>query len=154
MPSLTLQKAVEEAFGLVHCDLHFGNFFLETHKQIITLLDFDDCAYGWFVMDIAVPLFDILVLYTARKKEKYGQDFLRNFMTGYLAENPLSMFWLEQLPLFLKLVEINVYDLVAKSYPDPADEWVMKFMPGRQKRLENDTPYTDLNYSALAGLFI
>lgn len=138
-----------DAYGLVHCDLHFGNFFVDTHKQIVTLIDFDDCAYGWFVMDIAVLLFDILVLYPGTDKDEYGQDFLRNFLTGYLTENPLSMFWLEQLPLFLKLLEINIYEMVAKSYPDNADEWVMKFMSGRKERLENDTPYTALNFSTL-----
>ena len=143
-----------EAYGLVHCDLHFGNFFVETREQIVTLIDFDDCAYGWFVMDIAVLLFDILVLYPGTDKNEYGQNFLHSFLAGYLTENPLSMFWLEQLPLLLKLLEINIYDMVAKSYPDNADEWVEKFMPGRRERLENDTPYTDLNPSSLAGLFI
>lgn len=138
-----------DAYGLVHGDLHFGNFFVETHKQIVTLIDFDDCAYGWFVMDIAVLLFDILVLYPGTDKDEYGLNFLHNFLTGYLTENHLSLFWLEQLPLFLKLLEINIYDMVAKSYPDNADEWVMKFMPGRKERLENDTPYMNLAYSAL-----
>jgi Ser/Thr protein kinase RdoA (MazF antagonist) len=148
-----LPRSVDD-YGLVHCDLHFGNFFLDADKQLITLIDFDDCAYGWFVMDIAVLLFDILVLYPDADKDEYGLNFLRNFLTGYLAENHLSMFWLEQLPLFLRLLEINIYDMVARSYPNDADEWVMKFMPGRKERLENDTPYTTLNYFSLAGLFI
>jgi amicoumacin kinase len=148
----TLPRSTD-TYGLVHCDLHFGNFFVDVRKQIVTLIDFDDCAYGWFVMDIAVLLFDILVLYPGTDKDEYAQDFLRNFLAGYLTENPLSMFWLEQLPQFLKLLEINIYDMVAKSYPDNADEWVVKFMSGRKERLENDTPYTNLNYSALAGLF-
>jgi amicoumacin kinase len=146
----TLPRSTD-AYGLVHCDLHFGNFFLEARKQIVTLIDFDDCAYGWFVMDIAVLLFDILVLYPGMDRDGYGQDFLRNFLKGYLTEKPLSRFWLEQLPLFLKLLEINIYDMVAKYYPDDADEWVMKFMPGRKDRLEDDIPYVSLNYSASAG---
>ncbi len=138
-----------DAYGLIHADLHFGNFFVDVHRQIITLIDFDDCAYGWFVMDIAVLLFDILVLYTGKDKGEYGSNFLRFFLTGYLAENPMSLFWLKQLPLFLKLLEINVYDLVARFFPDDADEWVMKFMPGRKERLEKDTPYVELDFSIL-----
>jgi Ser/Thr protein kinase RdoA (MazF antagonist) len=141
----------KDAYGLIHCDLHFGNFFLDIPGQKITLIDFDDCAYGWFVMDIAVLLFDILVLYTGNDKNEYGQHFLRNFLSGYLAENPLSNFWLEQLPLFLKLLEINIYDVVAKSYPDDAGEWVTKFMSGRKERLENDTPYLDLKFEELVA---
>jgi len=141
-----------EAYGLVHCDLHFGNFFVDMPGKRITLIDFDDCAYGWFVMDIAILLFDVLVLYPGADKDEYGRNFLRDFLTGYLAENPLSQFWLEQLPLFLKLLEINVYDAVATPDPDDAGEWAMKFMPGRKERLENDVPYVDLNDSLLAGL--
>ena len=143
-----------EAYGLVHCDLHFGNFFLDISKQIVTLIDFDDCAYGWFVMDIAVLVFDILVLYPETDKDAYGLNFLRNFLTGYLTQNPLSLFWLEQLPAFLELLEINIYDMVAKFYPDDYDEWVTKFMLNRKERLENDTPYTDMNFSALTELFV
>jgi Ser/Thr protein kinase RdoA (MazF antagonist) len=143
-----------EAYGLVHCDLHFGNFFVDIPGEKITLIDFDDCAYGWFVMDIAVLLFDVLVLYSGANKDEYALHFLRSFLTGYLAENSLSMFWLEQLPLFLKLLEINVYEVVAGSYPDHADEWVLKFMTGRKERLVNDLPYVNLNASALAELLI
>jgi Ser/Thr protein kinase RdoA (MazF antagonist) len=143
-----------DAYGLVHCDLHFGNFFVDVHRQTVTLIDFDDCAYGWFVMDIAVLLFDVLVLYPGTDRDEYGLNFLRSFLSGYLAENRLSIFWIEQLPLFLKLLEINIYDMVAKFYPDEAGEWSAKFMPGRKERLENDMPYMNLDYSALAGLFI
>jgi Ser/Thr protein kinase RdoA (MazF antagonist) len=142
-----------EAYGLVHCDLHFGNFFVDVPKQKITLIDFDDCAYGWFVMDIAILLFDVLVLYPGTDKDEYALKFLRSFLAGYLPENPLAKFWLEQLPLFLRLLEINVYEVVAGSYPDDAGEWTMKFMSGRKERLENDIPYVNLNFSALLGLF-
>jgi len=138
-----------DAYGLIHADLHFGNFFVDVRQQIITLIDFDDCAYGWFVMDVAILLFDILVLYPGKDKDEYGSNFLRLFLAGYLTENPMSVFWLEQLPLFLKLLEINIYDLVARSFPDDADEWVMKFMHGRKERLEDDTPCVDLDYSIL-----
>jgi Ser/Thr protein kinase RdoA (MazF antagonist) len=133
-----------EAYGLIHCDLHFGNFFIQVSEQVITLIDFDDCAYGWFSMDIAILLFDILVLYRGTDNDEYGRIFLRNFLVGYLSENSLSGFWLEQIPLFLKLLEINVYDTVAK-FPqnDPAD-WSTKFMSGRKDRLENDLPYIAL----------
>jgi Ser/Thr protein kinase RdoA (MazF antagonist) len=138
-----------DAYGLIHCDLHFGNFFLDIPGQKITLIDFDDSAYGWFVMDIAVLLFDVLVLYTGSDKDAYGRHFLHNVLAGYLAESPLSHFWLEQLPLFLKLLEINVYDMVARSYPDEADEWVTKFMAGRKERLESDIPYIVLDIAEL-----
>lgn len=142
-----------DTYGLIHCDLHFGNFFLDLPGQKITIIDFDDCAYGWFIMDIAVQLFDVLVLYEGTDKAGYAHTFLRSFLSGYRVENPLSNFWLEQLPLFLKLLEINVYDMVAPSHPTNADEWVLKFMAARRERLEHDLPYADLISSSLLGLF-
>jgi Ser/Thr protein kinase RdoA (MazF antagonist) len=138
-----------EAYGLIHCDLHFANFFVHVPTQVITLIDFDDCAYGWFSMDIAVLLFDILVLYPGSDKDEYAQKFMRNFLAGYLPENALPGFWLEQMPLFLKLLEINIYDQVAKFYPGNSEEWGLKFMPGRKERLEKDLPYVDLDFTAL-----
>ncbi len=139
-----------EAYGLIHCDLHFGNFYIHDPERVITLIDFDDCAYGWFSMDIAILLFDILVLYPGADKDEYGRKFLQNFLVGYLAENPLSTFWLEQIPLFLKLLEINIYDMVAKFYPNDSGEWGTKFMSGRKERLENDLPYIALDFASLS----
>lgn len=140
-----------EAYGLIHGDLHFGNFYIHVPKMIITLIDFDDCAYGWFCMDIAMLLFDILVLYPGTSKEEFALNFLKNFLLGYLAENPLSWFWLEQIPLFLKLLEINIYDMVVKYYPSEPGEWSSKFMPGRKERIEKGLPYVDLDFSALTS---
>lgn len=134
-----------ETFGLIHGDLHFGNFFIDEPSQIITLIDFDDCCYGWFSMDIAILLFDILVLYQGNDKKKFGHDFMASFTAGYIQENPLPQSWLKQVPLFMKLLEINLYDMVAKYYPNDKDVWVQKFMPGRKECIQNNTPYFDMS---------
>jgi amicoumacin kinase len=148
----TLPKPAE-AFGLIHCDMHFGNFFVDVPEQVITIIDFDDCACGWFIMDVAVLLFDILVLYPGSDKDEYARYFLRNFLKGYLVENDLSPFWLEQIPLFLKLLEINIYDMVAKFFPGDSEEWSLKFMPGRKERISEDLPYVSLDFTSLINEF-
>jgi len=43
-----------ESYGLVHCDVNPTNFYVNDGQ--ITLFDFDDCAYNWFINDIAVAL--------------------------------------------------------------------------------------------------
>lgn len=40
----------------------------------ITIFDFDDCVYGWFVMDIATLLFDILVVYQGAAKGELASN--------------------------------------------------------------------------------
>jgi Ser/Thr protein kinase RdoA (MazF antagonist) len=143
-----------EVYGLIHADLHFGNFFVEPQGGTITLIDFDDCAYGWYAMDLAMLLFDALVLHSGGDEDTFGENFLRCLLKGYLPQNPLDSFWLEQLPHFLKLLEIGVYASVYKAYAAGTDdEWIGKFMPGRRARLENDAPYTGLDFQRLAAAY-
>jgi Ser/Thr protein kinase RdoA (MazF antagonist) len=43
-----------DGYGLLHTDLHHGNFFVDEGR--ITAFDFDDIGYNWFASDIAVLL--------------------------------------------------------------------------------------------------
>ena len=139
----------QDCYGLVHADFHGGNFFVDVENSTITVFDFDDCAYGWFVMDIAMNLFDMLVLYAGEDAESFATGFMKTYLRGYLAENPLSAFWVNQLPHFLKLLEIGVYAQVHRYHdPEDPDPWVGKFMIGRKHRIENDVPYVSMDFEA------
>ena len=98
-----------QAYGLIHADLHGGNFMLEPESGRITLLDFDDCAYGWYAMDIAMCLHDFCVLSPAADKEAFGADFLLHFLRGYFTAHTLDAAWIERLPLFLNSLETGIY---------------------------------------------
>jgi amicoumacin kinase len=136
-----------ECFGLSHLDLHFGNFFVDAASSQITLFDFDDCAYGWYLMDLAMLLFDVLVVYSGSDPQRFGERFLEHLLCGYLSQKSLEPFWVSQFPLFLKLVEIGVYLMLYRSY-EPVDSagWVCKFMRGRRQRIEQDIPYVALDF--------
>jgi len=72
-------------YGLIHDDLHFANFMIEPDGKV-TIIDFDDCAYGWFAMDAAMALFDVLVLYHATNKadkRAFARRFMGNYLSGY-----------------------------------------------------------------------
>jgi Ser/Thr protein kinase RdoA (MazF antagonist) len=139
-----------DSYGLAHLDLHLGNFFVDTVQQRIVFFDFDDCGYGWYVMDIAMLLFDVLVVYDGFDREQFGERFLRNLLRGYRTQMVISEFWLSQLPHFMKLLEIGVYVMLYRDYDAAtADEWVSKFMPGRRERIEQEIPYVDLAFHAL-----
>jgi Ser/Thr protein kinase RdoA (MazF antagonist) len=140
-----------QSFGLAHLDLHFGNFFVADDPPQVTLFDFDDCAHGWYAMDLAMLLFDILVVYAGAEKEAFANGFLEHLLRGYLPEHPLGREWIERLPLFLKLLEIGLYIAVAPCAPaDPAG-WVGKFLAGeeRRQRLAADAPYVALDFGAV-----
>jgi len=139
-------------YGLIHDDLHFANFLVQPSGKV-TIIDFDDCVYGWFAMDVAMALFDVLVLYRA-KSEADNQAFAKTFMSAYLAgyrrENDLPASRLSLIPGFLKLKEICVYaPLIGHPEIDQPGTWVGDFMAGRAERIANDLPYVEVDFSVL-----
>jgi len=137
----------KDSFGLVHADLHLGNFFVEEKTGQVSLFDFDDCCYGWFAMDIVLPLFDILVVYNKIDNSGFAQDFFKNFIIGYRSEHHIDDIWFEHLPKFLKLLEISIYTMLYKdNNTNDATTWPGKFMPGRKTRIEKKIPYIDIDF--------
>lgn len=139
-------------FGLIHDDLHFANFLIKPDGHI-SIIDFDDCVYGWFAMDIAMALFDVLVLYnapTVEESQYFARRFIQNYLVGYRQEMDLPPFWQSQIPRFLKLKELCIYaSLTGHADVDQPDSWVGRFMRGRAERVANDIPYVDINFMRL-----
>jgi amicoumacin kinase len=140
-----------DGFGLIHTDLHGGNFLLDPPNERMTLLDFDDCSYGWYAMDIAMCLHDFCVLSDDRDKDAFGASFLLAFLRGYLPEFPLDPLWVERLPLFLKLLETGLYCQVAPLYdPREPEGWVGRFMAQRKDRIEAGRPVLAIDFAGIA----
>lgn len=137
------------SYGLIHQDAHGGNFFVDENGEI-TLFDFDDCVYGWYVYDIAMVLFYAV----ANDPDPVGfaTAFWPRFWRGYQQENDLDPAWLAEMPAFFKLREIDLYALIHRSFDvdNLTDNWVAQFMDGRRERIEQDVPYLDIDFSQLA----
>jgi Ser/Thr protein kinase RdoA (MazF antagonist) len=139
-------------YGLIHADLHGGNFFVDVEGGTVTVFDFDDCCYGWYAMDIAMALFDMLVVHPRFDERTFAREFMRTYLKGYSREHRLSGFWIERIPDFLKLLEIGVYAQIYRHYdPSNTDSWVGKFMPNRRERIEQRVPYVDLRFEEIIG---
>ena len=145
-----------EGYGLIHFDAHEANFHVE--GDTITLFDFDDCAYNWFVADIAMVIFYRIT----NRDDPVGllNEFLPPFLRGYRAENRLDPRWLAAIHDFLTTREIDLYAVIRRSYDlasadDAAvdtipHDWTRRFMRGRQQRIAAAVPYVDFDFMALA----
>jgi amicoumacin kinase len=133
--------ASPETYGLVHMDMHGGNFFV--HEGKIWLFDFDDCQYHFFAADIAMPLFYAIPLGDRNNESEQSlQRFFRCFIEGYHSENTLPDGWLERIPLFFKQREIDLYIAIRRSFtPDQYDEWVTNYMTDRKEKIEAGAPF-------------
>jgi Ser/Thr protein kinase RdoA (MazF antagonist) len=63
-----------DRFGLVHADLRTGN--LLAHDNDATVIDFDDCGYGWFAWDLATGL-------TFVEEQCDRGEFVARWLDGY-----------------------------------------------------------------------
>jgi amicoumacin kinase len=137
----------QDNFGLIHTDVHSGNFFFDGKN--IHLFDFDDSCHHWFASDIAIPLY-YSVLYgfsgkSKEEKEAFAKEFLVSFCNGYETETSLPEFWLEQLPYFFQLRDIVLYAVLHKKIaPEDRSEKLQEWLKEIRKRIMNKECIVDI----------
>lgn len=104
------------SFGLVHGDANWGNFHV--HQDQITLFDFDDCRYHWFIYDFAIPMY-YFALYHDGIDEDRLRFFFDPFVRGYLSERPLPLSWFDLLPRFCSFRDILLTLFACKTQMSP-----------------------------------
>jgi len=133
-------------WGLIRVDLHFANINIDPAENRIVIFDFDDCSYGWYMMDVALPILDILIILEEIDNPEFYCMFTDNLIEGYLTEKPDTR-CLRQIPLILKLLEISLFMKLYKYYdPENKRSWEKIFMRSRKKRIQNDLPVIDYNF--------
>jgi Ser/Thr protein kinase RdoA (MazF antagonist) len=144
-----------DSYGLIHFDAHGGN--LHVDGDTITLFDFDDCVYNWFIGDIAMVIFYMIT--NADDPPGVLADFLPHFLRGYRAENRLDPRHLPAIHHFLSTREIDLYAVIQRSYDLPDGDaaeaiphpWPRRFMIGRRARILAGAPYVDFDFTRVAS---
>ncbi len=102
-------------YGLIHFDFSDGNYHIDMTNGNITVFDFDNCMYCWYMFDLAN-----LYLHgegwfrnepDPTKRAAGMQHYLDTILEGYKSETSISDELLNQLPLFIDIVLIeNIVD--------------------------------------------
>lgn len=110
MNKINLLPRDKESYGLVHNDINRGNMFIDKGK--ICLFDSADCAYTWFVTDIALTLFYAVQYKLSDPKNLIPHigEFMANYWQGYLSENKIRENEIELIPSLMTLKAIFVYN--------------------------------------------
>ncbi|MEG9299076.1 phosphotransferase [Mangrovibacillus sp. Mu-81] len=149
-----IQKLEEtpENFGVIHSDIHQGNFFY--HDGEIHVFDFDDSMQFFFLSDIAIPLY-YSVWWKHRKenlkvRSAFGESFLTAFLRGYLEEYSIEEKWIEHMPSFLSLRDFTLYTVFHKKWDlSNLSEIEESLLTGLRERLLHDEPMVSLDFKAI-----
>ncbi|WP_230161491.1 phosphotransferase [Peribacillus sp. Bi96] len=151
MKKLNALPVHQDNFGLIHSDIHHGNFHY--HEGEIHVFDFDDCSNHWFASDLAIPLYYLmwsLEREGVKGRDGYAAKFMKAFIKGYETENILAAEDYETIPLFLKLRDLTLYNFFHKKYDlkntdSPLNQTVQKI----EQRIMESRPIVDFDYHGI-----
>ncbi|SDY90653.1 Ser/Thr protein kinase RdoA involved in Cpx stress response, MazF antagonist [Evansella caseinilytica] len=136
-------------YFLTHTDLHSGNFYYNGKR--LWLFDFDDCAYHYLVHDLAMPLYYSLWKFTGTSTEQqaFAETFFTSLLAGYLSEYELSLLEIENLPLFLRLRDCDLFAILQKEWHGEMTEKQENMLSRMRHRIVQQQPVIDLPYETL-----
>lgn len=132
-----------DGYGLIHADFNDGNFTVDYTNGDITVFDFDDCCYGWFAYELACAWEGGVgrVMFGELSERKAFMDrYFGLVLQGYNEENTLSQVWLDRIPFFLRVVQMQEL-LYFLQYIDVPDEEIQAGLRYKIRCIEDGLPY-------------
>jgi Ser/Thr protein kinase RdoA (MazF antagonist) len=133
----------KDTFGLIHGDFNDGNFTVDYTNGDITVFDFDDSCYFWFMYEIAAAWeggIGRTMFRGLRERKSFMEHYMEEVMEGYNSENSLPAGWLDSLPLFIKLIQVEEFLHYAQYIDEPDDE-LQGELNYKIKCIENQIPF-------------
>lgn len=132
-----------DSYGLIHFDFNDGNFTVDYDNGDITVFDFDDCCYFWFMYDLACAWeggIGRAMFRPLDERKAFMDRYMDQVLEGYGRENSLGDDWLARMPLFLRLIQMQELMHYAQ-YLDGPDEEVQAGLRYKIRCIKDDIPY-------------
>lgn len=135
-----------ESFGMVHFDYSDGNYSIDFDTGQITVYDFDNSCYCWYMFDLANLWTHgvgwIQFEQNAGKRKKFMDDYFETALAGYRSETRIENSMLDKLPLFIQVVLmeniVDAFEVMRNNGDEPECDEELSY---RIKCLEDDIPY-------------
>jgi len=136
-----------EMYGMIHFDFSDGNYNIDFDTGQITVYDFDNSCFGWYLYDLANLWIHgvgwIQHEPDSNKRKEFMDGYFNTIIKGYRSETDISDTALEQLPLLIQAVLMeNIFDEfeVAKMNGEEVEHDDEEFLY-LIKCLEDNIPY-------------
>jgi len=135
-----------ESFGMVHFDYSDGNYMIDFDSGQITVFDFDNSCFCWYMYDLANLWTHgvgwIQFEQDAGKRNQFMDDYFTTVLEGYRSETEIDNTMLEKLPLFIQvtLLEsiVDAFEVMRNNGEEPECDEDLSY---RIKCLEDEIPY-------------
>ena len=100
-----------DRFGLVHADLRLANLMIDPSDpgRGITVIDFDDCGWSWYLADLGAAVSFI-------EDVPAGERIISEWLTGYLDVGTIAPDHLELIPEFVMMRRIMLTAWIASHF--------------------------------------
>lgn len=100
-----------DRFGLVHADLRLANLMVDPSDpgSGITVIDFDDCGWSWYLADLGAAVSFI-------EDVPAGERIISEWLTGYLDVGSIAPDHLELIPAFVMMRRIMLTAWIASHF--------------------------------------
>lgn len=88
-----------ENYGLIHGDLRGANLLIE--DDMLKIIDFDDCGFGWYMQDLAASLSFI-------ETEEAVPELIKAWIAGYRKQGTLTREDLDMIPTFIMMRRLQL----------------------------------------------
>lgn len=137
-------------YGMIHGDFGDGNYNIDYENGAITLFDFDDAGYCWFMYEVASAWVAATgwVMYESNleKRRILMDDIFASIIEGYRSARDLDDSNIHDLELYLKLVEMEWFlgALVCQSKTNGCIDFEDEYLLELTYNIENNIPYFGL----------
>jgi Ser/Thr protein kinase RdoA (MazF antagonist)/ribosomal protein S18 acetylase RimI-like enzyme len=90
--------------GLIHYDFETDNVFYINEESRFSAIDFDDCMYHWYMMDITSALSDLI-----EHNDQEARQNIDRFISGYKSVKHLDNEYIEMISRFRRFVDLYTF---------------------------------------------
>ena len=135
-----------EIYGMVHLDYNDSNYSIDFETGMITVYDFDNSCFGWYLYDLAFAWMFLVGWAQGEndsiKRKQIMDDILQAITEGYRTETELEDWLLEMFPFFINVVIMAHIVDYFEYIRDNGEEFEYDFdLSYLIKCLEDDIPY-------------
>ena len=101
----------KEVYGLIHFDFCDGNYHVDMNTGDITVFDFDNCIYSWYMFDLAHVWTHGVGWCQFEQDPEKRMEFMNHYfdtvLEGYRSETDVAPEMLDKLQLFIDMTVIE-----------------------------------------------